>query len=71
MSNDALADFIAVAQMEEAAFPVMEYYAVIRFNPVAALKDLGLDGDSDSMDEAVELQQSLSTHLVYILVSSN
>ena len=71
MSRDIIAEIRAICQRDEASFPIMEFYALMRFNPVAALKDLGLDGDPDNMEEALKLHQSLSTHLVYILVSSN
>ena len=69
MSRDINAEMKAIAEMDEAAFPAMTYYAVMRFDPVAALKDLGFDGDSDGMKEAAELQKRLSNHLVYIVVS--
>ena len=42
---------------------------VMSLNPVAALKDLDLGDDTESMDEAIELQKSMSFHLVYIMVS--
>ena len=70
MSHDINAELRAIAAREVTALPVMRDYAIMRFNPVAALEDLGLNDDSESMDEAIKLQQSLSLHLVYVLVSS-
>ena len=55
----------------DATFDIVHCHQVMQHvpDPVAALKDLGFDGDSDSIKEAAELQKKLSNHLVYIVVS--
>ena len=66
-SDDLLAE--DSSKTELVSFPTMGFYAVMSLNPVAALKDLDLGDDTESMDEAIELQKSMSFHLVYIMVS--
>ena len=70
MGRDINAELRDIAASKVTALPVMRDYAIIRFNPVTALEDLGLNDDPESMDEAVQLQKSLSPYLVYVLVSS-